>query len=168
MTPRRIDWASAVIYTVVQDSLIMRIEICIPAFNEERVIAEAAGAVARALRGVEREVRITVSDNASTDATARIAAGIEGVSVVSVHIRGKGAAVISAARVSTADVFGFIDADLSVDPAEIPPLLPLFEKNDCDIVIGSRLLDSTIVDRGLVRSVLSRIFNVLQKMIVGV
>ena len=146
----------------------MRTEICIPAFNEERIIAEAVQAVARAFREAGREALITVADNASTDRTASIAGGIPRVSVLPVPVRGKGAAVIAAVRRSEADLFGFIDADLSVNPREIISFLTPLEGNECDIVIGSRLLDSTIVDRGMFRTLLSKTFNILRRMIVGV
>ncbi len=146
----------------------MSIEICIPAFNEERVIAEAAHAVLRVFREAKRDVVITVSDNASTDGTARTAGSIEGVSVISIPVRGKGAAVIAAARQSDADIFGFIDADLSADPADIIPLLSLVEHGSCDIAIGSRFIDTRIVDRGIFRTFPSKVFKVLRKMVVGI
>ena len=146
----------------------MRIELCIPAYNEERVIAEAVQAVLRVFRKAGKEIVLTVVDNASTDKTASIAKGIEGVRVLSIPVRGKGAAVIAAARRSDADIFGFLDADLSVDPDEVLSLLPLLERNECDIVIGSRLMDESIVDRGTFRTFSSRVFNRIRKMIVGV
>ena len=83
----------------------MSIEICIPAFNEAPVIAESARAVVQAFRTAKKDVVVTVADNASTDRTADIAKGIEGVSVLTVPIRGKGAAVIAVARHSNADFF---------------------------------------------------------------
>ena len=146
----------------------MSIEICIPAFNEALVIAESARAVVQAFRTAKKGVVVTVADNASTDGTADIAKGIEGVSVLSIPVRGKGAAVIAAALHSHAEFFGFIDADLSADPADIIPVLSLVERGDCDIAIGSRLLDSTAVNRGMLRTMSSRAFNLLRKMIVGV
>lgn len=146
----------------------MKIEICIPAFNEERIISESVNAVARIFREAGREALITVSDNASTDRTASIARSIKGVSVLSTSIQGKGAAVVAVARRSSADFFGFIDADLSVDPTEIISFLSLLERDSCDIVIGSRLIDKTIVDRGMLRTFLSKMFNALRKIIVGV
>ncbi len=145
-----------------------KIEICIPAFNEEQVIAESVNAVLRVFREAKRDVLITVADNASTDRTASIAGGIPRVSVLPVPVRGKGAAVIAAVRRSEADLFGFMDADLSVNPKEIISFLTPLEGNECDIVIGSRLLDSTIVDRGMFRTFLSKTFNFLRRMIVGV
>lgn len=146
----------------------MSVEICIPAFNEEQVIAKAARAVSRVLRDAKRDGIVTVSENASTDDTARVARNIKGVSVMSIPVRGKGAAVIAAARRSRADVFGFIDADLSADPADIIPLLALVERGECDIAIGSRFIDTSIVDRGMLRTFPSKVFKVLRKLIVGI
>jgi glycosyltransferase involved in cell wall biosynthesis len=146
----------------------MKIEICIPAFNEAQVIAETANAVLHVFRASQMGVAVTVSDNASTDGTARIAQGIEGVSAMSISTRGKGAAVVAAARRSNADIFGFIDADLSASPADIISLLSLVKRGECDIAIGSRLLDTGIVNRGIFRTFSSRIFNILRRMIVGI
>ncbi|MEK7106931.1 MAG: glycosyltransferase [Patescibacteria group bacterium] len=146
----------------------MSIEICIPAFDEERIIAEAASAVLRVLEETGKEVVVTVADNASTDRTASIARGIKGVSVLSIPTRGKGAAVSAAARHSGADIFGFIDADLSADPTDILNLLSFVQSGGFDVAIGSRLIETTIVKRGAFRTLSSRIFNIFRKMIVGV
>ncbi len=146
----------------------MKIEICIPAFNEERIIAESSSAVVRVLRKMGKEALVTVVDNDSTDKTASIAKGVGGVSVLSIPVRGKGAAVSAAARQSRADIFGFIDADLSADPRDIIPFLSLVETKVCDIAIGSRLLNTGTVNRGMFRTLSSRMFNVCRKIIVGI
>jgi glycosyltransferase involved in cell wall biosynthesis len=104
----------------------------------------------------------------TTDETANIARRIKGVSVLSTSDRGKGAAVIAAALHSDADFFGFIDADLSANPKDILTLLYFVERNDYDIAIGSRLVDSTKVRRGQFRTLSSRMFNIVRKAIVGV
>ncbi|MDO8561301.1 MAG: glycosyltransferase [bacterium] len=145
-----------------------KIEICIPAFNEEEIISEAVDTVSLVFREAGRNVLITVSDNASTDNTASIAGRIPGISVVTVPVRGKGAGVVVAARRSEADIFGFIDADLSANPTDIISLLHFAENGDYDIAIGSRLIDSTIVDRGMLGTFSSKMFNMVRKIIVGV
>jgi len=146
----------------------MKIELCIPAHNEGTIIAESAQHVVRVLRENGRNAQVTVIDNASADDTAAIARRIDGVTVLAVTERGKGAAVVGAARASNTEIFGFIDADLSVDPEEAIPMLVSIENGVCDIAIGSRLIDSSIVDRGMLRSVSSRVFNAIRRMIVGI
>lgn len=144
------------------------IEICIPAFNEESVISESAGSVLRVLRDMDSRSVLTIVDNGSTDRTAEVARGVAGVAILEISTRGKGAAVVAAAQKSRADIFGFIDADISAGPEEIPRLANLVENGKCDIAIGSRLLGNSKVDRGLVRTVLSRAFNLARKFLVGI
>jgi glycosyltransferase involved in cell wall biosynthesis len=146
----------------------MRIEICIPAYNEELVIREAARTVIDTCKAAGKEVHVTVIDNASTDRTAEMARSVPGVSVLSVPTPGKGAAVIAAARNSSADIFGFIDADLSAHPSEAVRLLPILENDLADIVVGSRLVDTSAVHRGVIRTISSQGFNMLRKLIVGI
>lgn len=147
----------------------MNIDICIPAFNEEKIIAESARRVMSVLAQIPgARYRLVVADNGSTDQTAAAARRALGVEVLAVPVRGKGAAVREAARASSADVFGFIDADLSADPEDIPRLLEVLAQGKSDIVIGSRLLDTSAVTRDWMRTLSSRIFNMLRKMILGI
>ncbi len=143
----------------------MRVDICIPARNEEAIIAESIAAVQRATQSFGAVV--FVADSASDDETiAR--ANAAGATVLEVKIPGKGAAVVTAARRSNADVFGFIDADLSADPEDIPACIRHIEMDGYDIVIGSRLLDSDIVQRSTLRTVSSLLFNVLRRLLLGI
>lgn len=137
------------------------IEICIPAYNEADVIEETVREVAQVLSmaGVPMW-RITVADNGSDDGTAAV---VEVVAHPNVHVfrvsgRGKGRAIRECAGQSEADVFGFIDADLSASPEHIPEFLAELEQG-ADLVIGSRLKDVSMVDRGLLRTFSSRMFN---------
>ena len=147
----------------------MKIDICIPAFNEEKIIVEATGAVRDALGKIAgSEFRIIVADNGSTDKTAALAGKCEGVSVLSLSVRGKGAAVVAAAKASEADIFGFIDADLSADPRDITKILSPIARSECDISIGSRLIDKRTVRREWLRTLSSVLFNILRRAILGV
>ncbi len=144
----------------------MRIDICIPAHNEAQIIEGSVAAVQAALSRFS-DAHIIVVDNASTDATAGRAA-VTGAQVLSISIKGKGAAVVAAAAQSSADMFGFIDADLSADPADIAGLVELILRGECDIAIGSRLMDTRIVARTFLRTLSSRIFNLLRYLLIGV
>jgi glycosyltransferase involved in cell wall biosynthesis len=113
-----------------------------PALNEERSI----GLVLRALpasRG--HELTVIVCDNGSTDRTAEIAAQ-SGAIVVREPRRGYGqacwTAMAEAARrgIADHDVVCFLDADFSDDPTEIDAVLGPLERDEADLVIGSRVL----------------------------
>lgn len=147
----------------------MKIDLCIPAFNEEAIITGAARELSEVLSGILGVTFvITVANNGSTDRTAERAREVQGVSVLEVPVKGKGAAVIAAARASTADIFGFIDADLSAEPQDIPKLLAPLLTGDYDIAIGSRLADTSMVKREGLRTFGSKIFNLIRRMVLGI
>jgi len=139
-----------------------------PAYNEADIIAEAVASVATELQKIPGiDWRIIVADNGSSDGTGAIveALGNPAVSVLSISKKGKGNAIVETARASSADVFGFIDADLSADPRHIAELLA--HLRDADIAIGSRLHKEAVVDRGVLRSLSSEVFNLMRKLALG-
>ena len=149
----------------------MKLNLCVPAYNEEEIIGETVEALDRELSYIQNlDYKITVADNGSTDNTRSEAlrGDITRVSALAVPGKGKGLAVRYAAKESGVGLFGFIDADLSADPASITEMLPLLEKDEADIVIGSRLLDKKKVHRNFLRTLLSEVFNVLRKIILGI
>jgi glycosyltransferase involved in cell wall biosynthesis len=108
----------------------------IPALNEEPVIAATLRAIPT---GVFRHV--LVADNGSTDRTAEIArAG--GATVVIEPERGYGATCLRAlaALPPEIDSVVFLQADLSEDPSEARALLGPIERDEADLVLGSRVL----------------------------
>lgn len=144
----------------------MRIDICIPAHNEAEIIEEAVRTTVAAGRPIPgATVRHIVVDNASDDETGARARHA-GAHVLRIEVKGKGAAVIAAARESQADVFAYLDADLSADPSMLSDLA--VSLNDADIVIGSRLLNPAQVKRGFLRSLSSKLFHVLRKAMLGI
>lgn len=143
------------------------LEIVVPVFNEARVLA----ANVRRLHGHARavfadlEVRITVADSASTDATPAIAreleAELEGVRVVTLAAKGRGRALREAWGTSGADVLAYMDADLSTDLAALEPLVRPLLAGEADIAIGSRRVGGARVQRSVKRELVSRAYNLL-------
>lgn len=145
----------------------MRIDIVIPAYNEEAIIADSVTAIAAVTNTLGFDSRIVVADNGSTDQTAQHAQAA-GAHVLTVPARGKGAALIYAAQFSTAERFAFIDADLSAEPTELVHLAEVLEVSGVDIVIGSRLVDTSSVNRSWLRTMTSQAFNVLARVLLGI
>ncbi len=110
----------------------MRVSVVIPALNEEASVAFVVG---RIPRHVAEEV--IVVDNGSTDRTAQVAHNA-GAIVVREGRRGYGAACLAGSAAAKGDVLVFLDADGSFDPTEIPRLLDPLEKNQADLILGSR------------------------------
>ena len=109
----------------------------IPAYNEERHIEEV---VKKAIRYVDQ---VFVIDDGSKDKTGEIAQAA-GATIIKHHSNmGKGAAVNTAfnlAREIRPLVLVLLDGDNQHNPDEIPFLLEPVLNEECDIVVGSRLL----------------------------
>ena len=111
----------------------MRVELIVPAYNEEAAIAEVVREVPRRLVS-----RIIVVDNGSTDGTGH-AAREAGAEVVREERKGYGSACLAGVRaLKDAEVVVFLDGDRSDDPREIELLIEPIVKGQADFVIGSR------------------------------
>jgi len=64
-------------------------------------------------------------------------------------------------------LFGFIDADLSADPDMIVPMVRAILADEADVVIGSRLLQTRTTNRGWLRTLSSRLFNLAVHLSLG-
>jgi glycosyltransferase involved in cell wall biosynthesis len=112
-----------------------RISVLIPAFNEEKSIAQ----VIKELPG-EIVDEIVVVDNASTDTTHDIALR-HGAKVVREPHRGYGAACLKGlASIVNTDIVVILDGDHSDYPGQIIRLVEPIVVGDADFVIGSRVL----------------------------
>ncbi|MEO5770130.1 MAG: glycosyltransferase family 2 protein [Polyangia bacterium] len=115
-----------------------RIAVVIPAFNE-------ADKIARTIRSVPGFVdHVLVVDDASTDATARVAArsGRRGIEVLShPRNRGVGAAIATGYRRALAlgaEATAVMAGDAQMDPADLPRLLAPVLSGEADYAKGNR------------------------------
>lgn len=120
----------------------MRLSIIIPAFNEEKTIADVLTALAREVPEVSE---IIVVDDGSTDGTFQIAEEFCQKLPQMRLIRqpcnqGKTAALRAGFAASTGDVVLVQDADLEYDPVDIPELVDPIAKGKADVVYGSRFM----------------------------
>jgi glycosyltransferase involved in cell wall biosynthesis len=82
--------------------------------------------------------RAIVVDNGSTDGSADIAR-LHGATVVTEPLRGFGAACFAGLLTATADTVCFMDADGSLDPADLPTVTAPVERGRADLVMGARV-----------------------------
>ncbi|HEX3099336.1 MAG TPA: glycosyltransferase [Usitatibacter sp.] len=101
------------------------ISFVVPAYNEEKYLGPTLDAVHAAARAAGEDYEIVVADDASTDATAGIAAQ-HGARVVRVDNRQIAATRNAGARAATGDRIIFVDADTTVNPALIAEALMAF------------------------------------------
>jgi putative flippase GtrA len=109
--------------------------------------------------------RITVADNASTDATMAIATALAAelpeVAVVHLTEKGRGRALRQTWSRSDAPVLAYMDVDLSTDLSALGPLIAPIISGHSDVAIGSRLARGARVVRGAKREFISRGYNLL-------
>jgi putative flippase GtrA len=142
------------------------IEVVIPVHNEQ---ADLAASVERLHHHLTTTFpypfRITVADNASTDATWTIARGLAdrlaGVDALHLDAKGRGRALRAAWERSDADVVAYMDVDLSTDLGALLPLVAPLLTGHSDVAIGTRLGRGSRVVRGSRREVISRAYNLL-------
>jgi len=112
-----------------------RISVLIPAFNEEKSIAQVIVELPQGLVD-----QIVVIDNGSTDATGE-AALRHGAKVVQEFHRGYGAACLKGlASIGETDIIVILDGDHSDYPEQINRLVEPIAAGNADFVIGSRVL----------------------------
>ncbi|MFI0372144.1 glycosyltransferase [Actinomadura sp. 1N219] len=142
------------------------VEVVVPVHNEERVLAASTERLHAYLAGTfPYRFRITIADNASTDATwpiaEELAARLPGVRAVHLDGKGRGRALRHVWGGSDADVVAYMDADLSTDLDAFLPLVAPLISGHSDLAIGSRLTRGSAVVRGPRREVVSRCYNLL-------
>ncbi len=146
------------------------LDLCVPAHNEAPIILDTVRVLSDVLtQSTIPSWRIIVADNGSTAGTGKAVedARVPHVEVLHIGASGKGRALRAAARRSDADVFGFIDADLSAAPEHIAEFYAQV-RGGADLVVGSRLLAGSKVDRGLMRTLSSRLFNAAARTLLDV
>ena len=143
------------------------VDIVIPVLNEEVALPICIEKLmAFTYDYPERDWRIVVADNGSTDRTTDIAIELSeqhsNISLSRLEQRGRGRALKKAWRESEADVRLYMDVDLSTDLQSLPPLVAAIADDGYEVAIGSRLIkDSEVVDRTVKREITSRGYNVM-------
>ena len=108
----------------------MLTDVILPCLNE-------AGALPWLLSRMPPGYRPIVADNGSEDGSAEISERY-GALVVPVPQRGFGAACHGGLMAATSDVVCFMDADGSLDPADLPLVADPVLAGTCDLFLGTR------------------------------
>ena len=115
------------------------ISVIIPIFNEFKTLPE----ILKRVKALPFLKEIILVDDFSTDGTRDILRNIaeENVQIYfHEHNMGKGAAIRTALEHVAGDVVVIQDADLEYRPEELPRLINIIEKDEAEVVYGSRFL----------------------------
>jgi len=117
----------------------MKISIIIPCYNEEKTIEEVIKRVKQLKLSAKKE--IIVVDDGSQDSSFKIMSRINGIKIIKhKKNKGKGAAIRRALEEVTGDIVLIQDADLELDPIQIPNLIKPIIEGKAEVVYGSRNL----------------------------
>ena len=123
----------------------MKISVCIPMYNESRVIAKSAQALSEYMEAHFEDYELIFCSDGSSDGCDEIVREMElpNVNVIAYQPnQGKGYAVRTAMLAATGDVCMFTDADLAYGTEVIERVYNTFLENpDAHMVIGSRNLN---------------------------
>lgn len=148
------------------------VEVIVPVYNEQDDLAASIERLEEYLSStLPYEYRITIADNASTDATWTIAQELTRtylrVSAIHLPQKGRGRALKQAWLASSATVVAYLDVDLSTDLNGLLPLLAPLVSGHSDLAIGTRLARGSRVVRGPKREFISRTYNLILRTSLG-
>jgi glycosyltransferase involved in cell wall biosynthesis len=143
-----------------------KLMVLIPAFNEEGAVGKVVQEVREVLPGVD----VLVVDDASRDNTV-VVARAGGAKVLALpHHLGLGGAVQAGYRLAHELGFDYVvrvDGDGQHDPRDIPRILEVLERGDCEMVIGSRFAGNGGKHSGPIRALGIFVFRAVLRPILG-
>jgi glycosyltransferase involved in cell wall biosynthesis len=131
-------------------SAINTISVVIPAFNEAARIGDSIRKIEQFLSGFPYRSELIVVDDGSRDTTFQVLCSFRFPGFRLIHNRtnhGKGYSVRQGVLAATGDYVLFSDADLSAPIEELQKLLNVAISESADVVVGSRSLDRSFIEK---------------------
>ena len=150
----------------------VQISIVFPAYNEVDNLETAVEQTIRTLNEFTRSYEIIIAEDGSTDGTAECARELTQKYPMIKHIHeekrlGRGAALNSAFKQSTGEIFVYTDLDLATNLRYLKPLVEAIAVEEYDFSTGSRNLPESKVRRTLRRTISSKAYNLLVRHVLG-
>ncbi len=135
--------------------------ICIPSFNEEKVIEK----VVKELKIKFNDAEIIVIDDGSTDNTFNVLTKIKGIKIVKNYQNmGYGYSLKRAMKAASGYYIAWYDGDGQHNVEDLQKIYDHMEKGNCDVVIGSRNRKSHKVKRRILGKI---VLKIIAQFIVG-
>ncbi len=138
----------------------MKISVALPVYNEETILKENVLKIYNFLKdNVRDNWKIIIADNHSTDQTGEIGKKLANqqpeIKYLYISQKGKGRAIREAWQNEKADIYIFMDIDLSTNLEALPELIAAVSREKYDLAIGSRFLPASRVKRSFFRKFIS-------------
>jgi glycosyltransferase involved in cell wall biosynthesis len=148
------------------------VSIIVPAFNEATRIGDSIRKIDAFMRQSPLSLELIVVDDGSSDGTADIVRQFRAKRLRLVQNNrnhGKGYTVRHGVLAASGQYVLFTDADLSAPIEELNKLLDVALKEDADVVIGSRAIDRTFIEKhqSRFRELAGMLFNVVVRLLLG-
>lgn len=148
----------------------MKILVTLPVYDEELILKENILILYSFLeKNVKDDWQIIIADNGSVDSTGKIgrelSQNFDRIKYLFINEKGKGRAIRSAWQSESADVYCFMDVDLSTDLKHLPTLISAINKENFDIAVGSRFKKGAQVRRSFKRKFISYGYRFLLRLI---
>ena len=128
----------------------IKVSVIVPVYNEDKTLVAILEKINQQnIVGIK--IEIIIINDGSTDNSLKILEEHSSLFHKLINLeknRGKGAAVREGLKYATGEYILFQDADMEYDPSEYPKLLEPIIKQNADIVIGSRLMTSSLTRSG--------------------
>ncbi len=144
----------------------MKLLILIPAYNEEG----AVGGVVEEVRRIVPGVPVLVVDDCSSDATRNVAAAAGAHVLPMPYHLGLGGCVQAGYRLAFELGYDYVirvDGDGQHDPKYIPKMLEALQRENCEMVIGSRFINGSGKHSGPLRALGIIFFRLMLRPILG-
>lgn len=148
------------------------IDIALPVLNEEVQLSNHVTQLNEFLKSsLFSSYVITIVDNGSTDATFAIATqlskGAMPLRVIKLSQRGRGRALRAAWTSGEADIYAYMDIDLSTNLRCLDGIISPIVRNEADLTVGSRLISGSSVSRSVMRRCMSFVLSKYSRAMLG-
>lgn len=166
-------WKSS--FIIYPDSMEKKaiLTIVVPVHNEEKAIAGVVEQILQSKNDIIARtdisgIEVIIVDDASTDDTARVVSGFQGVRLIKHAGRyGYGRALKTGFVNAQGDTIAFLDGDGTYAPTCLAELYHALKKCGADIVVGSRFLKKNPEGFTLIRSVGNKVFALCARILTG-
>lgn len=137
-----------------------KLSLIMPAYNEEKIIRENALEAAAQVENLAEDYEVLVVDDGSADQTSQQA---QLAAQENPHIRvlryeqnaGKGNALRVGTAAAQGSYIAFCDADLDLAPAQLKEFIEIMQREQADVVIGSKMHKDSKVEYPFIRRIYS-------------